>query len=59
MNTAKNGERYIQYSSETLKNHDEVNGDDEEDSDETLEDEEDDQFFHDALDHYPPKLPSI
>jgi hypothetical protein len=42
-----------------MDNRDEVNGDDEESSDETFEDEDDDKYFHDALDHNPVRLPSI
>jgi hypothetical protein len=37
-----------------MDNQDEVEGDDEEGSDDSFEDEVDDKFFHDALDQAPP-----
>jgi hypothetical protein len=41
-----------------MENHYEGEGDEEDASDESFDDEDDDQFFHDALDHPPPRLPS-
>ena len=40
-----------------MENQDE--GDVEDASDESFEEEDDDQFFHDALDQPPPRLPSL
>jgi hypothetical protein len=42
-----------------MDNHEENEGDAEDASDETFEDEDDDKYFHDALDQAPPNLPSI